>query len=185
MVKASFAFSKKSSKRSYSKSVFFAKTNVFDATYVKKFCLFSVKNLLAIFGTIVIDFTFSLESCVSTSKVRILSISSPKNSIRYGSSWENEYTSTIPPRTENSPGSVTKSTRLNLYSNKISFKKSKESVSPNFIFKVFLSSSLRVTTFSKSASGYVTITAGFFLEFILFNTSARKRTLALSVSSIW
>ena len=40
----------------------------------------------------------------------------PKNSIRYGSSFEKEKTSIIPPLTEKSPGSVTKSTRLNLYS---------------------------------------------------------------------
>ena len=57
-------------------------------------------------------FIVSIESCVSTSKARILSTSFPKNSIRYGFSFEKEKTSIIPPRTENSPGSVTKSTRF-------------------------------------------------------------------------
>src|SRR5690606_41467886 len=83
----------------------------------------------------------SVESCVSTSKLRMPSTSSPKNSKRYGSLFEKEYTSTIPPLTENSPGSVTKSTLLNLYSNKVSFKKSMDSLSFKLIFKVLRSRS--------------------------------------------
>ena len=132
----------------------------------------------------VILLTFSLESWVSTSNVRILSTSSPKNSIRYGTSFEKEKTSIIPPLTENSPGSVTKSTRLKLYSNKVSLIKSIDNLSFILTFKVFLSSSFRVTTFSKIASAYETIMAGFFLELIRFSTSARSNTFALSVSSI-
>ena len=142
-------------------------------------------NLFSRLGIMVILVCFSSESWVSTSKVRMLSTSLPKNSIRYGLSFENEKTSRIPPRTENSPGSVMKSTRLNSYSNNTSLIKSMVTVSPTAIFKVFFSRSFRVTTFSKSASGYVTITAGFLRELIRFNTSERKRILALSVSSIW
>ena len=126
----------------------------------------------------------SIESCVSTSKARILSISLPKNSIRYGFSFEKENTSIIPPRTENSPGSETKSTRLKLYSNKTSFTKSIVILSLTAIFSVFLSNCLRVTTFSNNASAYETITTGFFRAFNRFKTSARNNTLALSVSSI-
>ena len=59
----------------------------------------------------------------------------------------------IPPLTEKSPGSVTKSTRLNLYSNKISFTKSSDNDSPTATFKVFFSNSFLVTTFSNSAVG--------------------------------
>ena len=43
----------------------------------------------------------------------------------------------MPPLTEKSPGSVTKSTRLNLYSNKISLTKSSDKGSPTVTFKVF------------------------------------------------
>ena len=67
--------------------------------------------------------------------------------------FEKEKTSTIPPRTENSPGSVIKSTLLNSYSNNTSLMKSIEILSPTETFKVFFSKSLRVTTFSNSASG--------------------------------
>ena len=56
---------------------------------------------------------------------------------------------------------------------------------PTATFKVFFSSSFLVTTFSKRASGYVTISAGFLRELIRFKTSARSNTLALLVSSIW
>ena len=83
----------------------------------------------------------------------MLSISSPKNSIRKGSSFENEKTSMIPPRTEKSPGSVTKSTRLKLYSNNISFTKSNETFSETVSLRVFFSKSFLVTTFSNNASG--------------------------------
>ena len=67
----------------------------------------------------------------------MLSISSPKNSILYGLSLENENISIIPPLIENSPGSVTKSTLLNSYSNKISLTKSTLKLSPILIFNVF------------------------------------------------
>ena len=90
----------------------------------------------------------------------------------------------MPPRTENSPGSVTKSTRLKLYSNNTSFKKSIEILSFKETLKVFLSNSFRVTTFSKIASEYETIIDGFCREFIRFKTSARSKTLALSTSSM-
>jgi hypothetical protein len=59
----------------------------------------------------------------------------------------------IPPRTEKSPGSVTKSTRLNLYSNKTSFTNSNDKFSPTVTFNVFFSNSFFVTTFSKRAVG--------------------------------
>ena len=67
-------------------------------------------------------------------------------------SFEKENTSIIPPRTENSPGSETKSTRLKLYSNSVSLIKSIDNLSLTLTFNVFLSSSFRVTTFSKIAS---------------------------------
>ena len=130
-------------------------------------------------------FNFSIESWVSTSKLRMESTSFPKNSIRYGLSLENEKTSTIPPRTENSPGSVTKSTLLKLYSNKTSLIKSIANLSFTEILNVFFSSSFLVTTFSKIASAYETIIAGFLRELIRFKTSALSNILALSVSSIW
>ena len=57
----------------------------------------------------------------------------------------------IPPLTEKSPGSVTKSTRLNLYSNKTSFTKSRDTFSPIRTLKVFLSSYFFVITFSNNA----------------------------------
>ena len=121
--------------------------------YFKKLSRFSSIILFSTFGMMEIFFNCTEESCVSTSNVRILSTSSPKNSIRYGSSLLKLNTSKIPPRTENSPGSVTKSVRLNLYSKSISFTKSIDTFSPTFSFNVFFSSSFRVTTFSKSASG--------------------------------
>ena len=49
--------------------------------------------------------TLFWESCVSNSNSRILSTSSPKKSIRTGISCAKLYTSTIPPRTANCPGS--------------------------------------------------------------------------------
>ena len=121
--------------------------------YFKKLCRFSSISLFATFGIIFIFLVCATDSCVLTSNVLILSTSSPKNSIRKGSSLENENTSTIPPLTENSPGSVTKSTRLNLYSKSTSLTKSIEILSPSPIFSVLRSNSLRVTTCSKSASG--------------------------------
>ena len=59
----------------------------------------------------------------------------------------------IPPRTEKSPGSVTKSTRLKLYSNNTSFTKSSDTFSVTDSLSVFLSNSFFVTTFSNNASG--------------------------------
>ena len=56
-------------------------------------------------GTISTVSRRSFESCVSTSKVRIESISSPKKSMRKGSSHENENTSSMLPRRANCPGS--------------------------------------------------------------------------------
>ena len=181
---ASDAFSKYLSRLPVNRLVFFVKIIVLVSIYFKKLSLCSCRVLFSTLGIIDAFFNFSVESCVATSKLLILSISSPKNSIRYGSSLEKEKTSIIPPRTEKSPGSVTKSTRLNLYSNKISFTKSKDKFSPTVTFKVFFSSSFLVTTFSNNAAGYVTIIAGFCLEFILFNTSDRNNIFALSVSSI-
>ena len=104
------------------------------------------------FGMMETFFNFSIESWVSTSKLRMESTSFPKNSIRYGLSLENENTSTIPPRTENSPGSVTKSTLLKLYSKSTSLIKSIANLSFTEILNVFFSSSFLVTTFSKMAS---------------------------------
>jgi predicted nuclease of restriction endonuclease-like (RecB) superfamily len=49
---------------------------------------------------------------------------------------------------------------------------------------VFLSKSLRVTTFSNKAS-IANNNRRLFYELMRFNTSARSKTLALSVSSIW
>ena len=56
-------------------------------------------------GTITMLSFFSFESCVSTSKVRTLSTSSPKKSMRKGYSEEKEKTSIILPRTAYCPGS--------------------------------------------------------------------------------
>ena len=58
-------------------------------------------------GTISTDSLRSLDSWSCTSKVRMVSISSPKKSIRYGSSELKEYTSSMLPRTANCPGSYT------------------------------------------------------------------------------
>ena len=121
--------------------------------YFKKLVRFSSIILFSMLGMMVILFAGSVESCVSTSKLRILSTSSPKNSMRYGMSLLNENTSKIPPLTENSPGSVTKSVRLKWYSKRTSLTKSIDKSSPTLIFKVCFSNSLRVTTFSKRASG--------------------------------
>ena len=126
---------------------------VFEEMYFRKLSRFSCKVLFSTLGIILTFWSLSSESWVSTSKVLILSTSSPKNSILKGSSLEKEKTSIIPPRTENSPGSVTKSTLLKRYSNKISFTKSREIFSATESFNVFLSNSFFVTTFSKSASG--------------------------------
>ena len=134
-------------------SVFSMHNTVLSLMYSRKLSRFSLMNLFSKFGMMVILFCFSTESWLSTSKVRMLSTSFPKNSMRYGLSLEKENTSKIPPRTENSPGSVIKSTRLNSYSNNTSLMKSMETLSPTATFKVFLSSSFRVTTFSKRASG--------------------------------
>ena len=58
-------------------------------------------------GTISISVFLSFDSCVSTSNVRMESISSPKKSRRNGSSLLYEYTSRILPRRANWPGSYT------------------------------------------------------------------------------
>jgi len=129
------------------------KSTVLDEIYFKKLSRDSCNALFSTLGIILILVSFSFDNCVSTSKVRILSTSSPKNSILKGSSLENENTSTIPPRTEKSPGSVTKSTLLNLYSNSISFTKSNDKLSPCETFNVFFSNSFLVTTFSNRAEG--------------------------------
>ena len=47
------------------------------------------------------------ERWVTGSKARSVSMSSPKSSMRAGSSAEAGYTSMIPPRRENAPGSLT------------------------------------------------------------------------------
>ena len=147
------AFSNNLSNRPKSKAEFLEKMTVLLEIYFKKLSRFSSKCLFSTLGKILIFFSFSVDNCVSISKVRILSTSSPKNSTLYGWSFENENTSTIPPRTANSPGSVTKSTRLKLYSNNTSLTKSSEICSPTVNFSVFFSNSRLVTTFSKSASG--------------------------------
>jgi hypothetical protein len=49
------------------------------------------------------------ERCVSGSNLRMVSISSPKNSMRTGRSASGEYTSRIPPRRVNWPGISTRS----------------------------------------------------------------------------
>ncbi len=49
-------------------------------------------------GTILISLNLSIESCVSKSKFRIDSTTSPKKSIRYGNSEEYENRSRILPR---------------------------------------------------------------------------------------
>ena len=121
--------------------------------YFKKLIRFSSICLLATLGRILTLFIFSIDNCVSTSKVRMLSTSSPKNSIRYGSSLLYENTSIIPPRVANSPGSETKSTLVNLYSKSISLTKSSDNSSPTFTFKVFFSNSLLVITCSNKACG--------------------------------
>src|SRR5690606_25776265 len=184
-IKLSSALANKPSNLPLKKSRFLIKTTVLLEIYFKKLSLLSSSNLFSTLGIIPIFFFFSTDNWVSKSNVRILLTSSPKNSMRWDSSCENENTSTIPQRTKNSHSSDTKSTRLKLYSNNTSFTKSRKSESPTCTLSVFFSNSFRVTTFSKMASGYVTISAGFFLELILFKTSARSKTLALSVSSIW
>ena len=57
--------------------------------------------------TIWMESSLSLDNCVSTSNVRIVSISSPKKSMRYGYSYEKEKTSKILPRSAYCPGSYT------------------------------------------------------------------------------
>ena len=183
--KVAIALPKSFSNCAVRNSVFSIQITVLSLIYSRKLSRFSLMNLFSRLGIMVILVCFSTESCVATSNVRMLSTSLPKNSIRYGLSLENEKTSRIPPRTENSPGSVIKSTRLNSYSNNTSLIKSIVTFSPTETFNVFFSSSFRVTTFSNNASGYVTITAGFLRELIRFNTSERNKILALSVSSIW
>ncbi len=59
----------------------------------------------------VTEFQRSSERCDSTSKGRIDSISSPKNSMRTGSVESVGKTSRMPPRTLNSPGTSTTSAR--------------------------------------------------------------------------
>ena len=105
-------FSYKVSSIPKSNEVFLVKTTVFLGRYFKKLSRCSSNNLFSTLGMMLIFSKTFVESCVSISKVRRLSTSSPKNSIRYGSSFEKENTSMSPPRTENSPGSETKSTLL-------------------------------------------------------------------------
>ena len=69
VLKVSSALLKKSSILEHKKSVFFIKIIVFDAIYFKKLCRFSSENLFSTFGIMLILFTCSVESCVSTSKV--------------------------------------------------------------------------------------------------------------------
>ena len=59
-----------------------------------------------------------------------------------------------------------------------------DKLSPVPILRVCRSNSFLVITFSKRASGYETIIAGFFRELIRFKTSDLNKMLALSVSSI-
>ena len=58
---------------------------------------------MSLAGKIVRFVWFSFDNCVSTSKVRIPSTSSPKNSIRKGSNWDISKISKISPRILNSP----------------------------------------------------------------------------------
>ena len=80
-VNASSALVKNLSSFPKIKALFFEKIIVFDEIYFRKLSLLSCKLLFSTFGIIETFCSFSLESCVSTSKVLILSISSPKNSI--------------------------------------------------------------------------------------------------------
>ena len=64
--------------------------------------LFSLKSM-SLAGKIVRFVWFSFDNCVSTSKVRIPSTSSPKNSIRKGSNWDISKISKMSPRILNSP----------------------------------------------------------------------------------
>ena len=81
VLKSSSAFAKNLSNLPEIKCVFFAKIIVFDERYFRKLSLFSCSVLFSIFGIIETFFSNSLDSCVSTSKLLILSISFPKNSI--------------------------------------------------------------------------------------------------------
>ena len=88
---------------------------------------------------------------------------------------EKENTSTIPPLTEKSPGSTTKSSLLNSKSNSFSLKDSNEIKSPVLIFKNLFLISFLIIIFSKIASGYVTI--NFFKVFelrFLINSVLKK-----------
>ena len=80
--KASDAFSKYLSRLPVNRLVFFVKIIVLDEIYFKKLSLCSCKVLFSTLGIIAAFFNFSVESWVATSKLLILSISSPKNSIR-------------------------------------------------------------------------------------------------------
>ena len=88
---------------------------------------------------------------------------------------EKEKTSTIPPLTEKSPGSTTKSSLLNSKSKSFSLKDSNEIKSPVLIFKNLFLISFLIIIFSKIASGYVTIS--FFKVFelrFLINSVLKK-----------
>ena len=132
---------------------FFVKTTVFEEIYFRKLWRFSSRNLFSTLGMISILVNRSIESCVSMSKVRILSTSSLKK-IRFDKDnhLKNENTSMMPPLIAKSPGSTTKSTRLNLYSWSKSCTKSRDRVSATASLRVFLFSSLFVMTCSKRAS---------------------------------
>ena len=88
---------------------------------------------------------------MSISNVLILLISSPKNSILYGLSLEKEKTSTIPPLTEKSPGSETKSSLLKFNSNSLELRLSREIFWFKLISKVSLDNSSASTIFSAIA----------------------------------
>ncbi len=148
-----FAFFIPSSKMSSVKRTSLIQICVAGSTYSRNETLFAFSIFDCTFGMIVISLTCSTESWSSIPKVRMLSIWSPKNSIRYGRSWENEKISTIPPRIENCPASYTKSTRSNSYSTRKSLMKSILSLSFARISRVFFPRSSLLITFSASASG--------------------------------
>jgi len=81
-LKAVSAFPKRLSSVLKSRFKSLVKTTVLSEIYFKKLSLFSVNALFSTLGIMLILLIFSVESCVSTSKVRMLSTSSSKNSMR-------------------------------------------------------------------------------------------------------
>ena len=67
---------------------------------------------VSVSGSSVIASTGDALRCVSGSNRRMLSISSPKKSMRTGRSISGPYTSTMPPRSVTCPGISTTSTRV-------------------------------------------------------------------------